>query len=286
MRTSVLSCFTALFISTITGSVLAQGAPETAPAEQPAAEAEAPSDAPAAESAPSAEVKADVKVDVKAKAKTKAGPRADADEEEEEEGEDSKMKVVEDPGRFRGGVSGLVGVFVPGPVVQLGVEGRLGYQINDLMAVYGDLGTHAGFGINVGASEEGASTSVSFGGGIYWSALFEVTLEDVFFVGVGPTLLYGSFVSVDQYASVDSATQSVSAFSGLLPGLKLRLGVGFGKETPGRRKQFTLAAQCSMLFGQSYEVRQSASGSSVDQSASAGVAVGFLPMLALGYDAK
>ncbi|HHH28086.1 MAG TPA: hypothetical protein ENK57_07045 [Polyangiaceae bacterium] len=46
-----------------------------------------------------------------------------------------------------------------------------------------------------------------------------------------------------------------------------------------RRKQFTLALDLSVVFGDRYEVTSSGN---VD----AGIAVGVLPMLAIGYDAK
>ncbi|MBL8740281.1 MAG: hypothetical protein JNK04_04275, partial [Myxococcales bacterium] len=135
-------------------------------------------------------------------AKKKKPPPADASEEASEE------KKVEDDdagewdpndtshGRFRGGVSGMIGAFLPPPIFQIGAAGRLGYQINDLFAVYGGFGAQAGFGVNVGVSEDSASTSLSFGGGVFGEAIFEVTLADVFFIGTGPVIFYGAFVSV------------------------------------------------------------------------------------------
>lgn len=193
-------------------------------------------------------------------------------------------------GRFRGGVSGMIGAFLPPPIFQLGAAGRLGYQINDLFAVYGGFGAQAGFGINVGVSDDSASTSVSFGGGVFGEAIFEVTLADVFFIGTGPVIFYGAFVSVDQAVSANSSTasaeQSVSSFSGAMPGLKLRTGVGFGKNKPDRRKQFTLAADLTILFGERLSAGESAGTTGASAYVKDGVAVGFLPMLSLGYDAK
>src|SRR5688572_8909716 len=241
MRKTQLGFGTLLATSLLTWNAFGQDAP---PAEEPAPPPADPQPEAEPAPAPKAEAKVEAKVELDAKAKKKKAKKG-GDDEDGEEGEEAVEG--EDTGRFRGGVSGIIGVFLPGPVIQLGVEGRLGYQINDLMAVYGDIGSHAGFGVNVGASEDGGGASITAGAGIYGSAMFEVTLADVFSAALGPTLMYGSFVTVGQYVSVDAAEQSVAVFAGVLPGIKMRVGVGFGSERPGRRKQFTLAAQCSIL---------------------------------------
>jgi hypothetical protein len=229
--------------------------------------------------------------------------KARDDEEAGDGGEKGEGKPVEEPedagewdpndtshGRFRGGVSGNIGAFLPPPIFQIGAAGRLGYQINDLFAVYGGFGAQAGFGIGVGVSDDSASASVSFGGGVFGEAIFEVTLADVFFIGTGPALFYGAFVSAEQAVgssgNTASAEQSVSSFSGVMPGLKIRTGVGFGKNRPDRRKQFTLAADLMILFGEKLSAGQSAGTGGASAYVSDGVAVGFLPMLSLGFDAK
>jgi hypothetical protein len=179
-------------------------------------------------------------------------------------------------GRFRGGVGALIGAFFPGSVLQIGPEGRLGYQIDDLMAVYASFGAHAGAGFDV----DETSSSVSFGAAIFGAPMFEVTLVDVFFVGIGPQFLYGSFVTADAASSGQNVGAEVSAFAGFMPGFKLKTGVGLGSDDPDRRKQFTLALDLSVVFGD--RLRVTTSNATVD----AGVAVGVLPMLAIGYDAK
>lgn len=187
-------------------------------------------------------------------------------------------------GRFRGGVSGTIGAFIPGPVIQFGAEGRLGYQINDLYAVYGDFGAHAGLGAGVDYSSSGATTSIAFGAAVFVSALFEVTLADIWFIGAGPSLMYGVFGTADTSIGTTSLEEEASVFAGGLPGIKVRTGVGFGSDRPNRRKQFTLAVQANIVFGQRY--RYSGSTGLLDESESVGIGVGVLPMLALGYDAK
>jgi hypothetical protein len=189
----------------------------------------------------------------------------------------------EDEARFRGGISGNLGVFIPGPMFQLGPQGRLGAQIDDMWAVYVDLGAHGGFGWGATATAEGADVSISAGGAVSASLMGEITVEDIFFVALGPTLLYGAFATFDSFVGTDAAGTSVSAFAGPLPGIKIRTGGGFGKNRPARRKQFTLALEANVLFGQKFDVTSSGT---VDESVSTGIAVGFLPMLSLGYDAK
>jgi hypothetical protein len=187
----------------------------------------------------------------------------------------------EDIGRFRGGVGGLVGVFVPGTVIQVGPEGRLGYQINDMYAVYGSFGAHAGAGFSVGEDSGG----VSLGAAVFLAPMFEVTLADIFFVGLGPQFLYGTFASFDAASDGQESGSTFGAFAGLLPGFKLKTGVGFGKKRPERRKQFTIALDLSVVFGTQYKVvTTTANGGSITDES--GIAVGVLPMLALGYDAK
>ena len=179
-------------------------------------------------------------------------------------------------GRFRGGVGGLLGAFFPGGVWQFGPEGRLGYQIDDLMAVYASFGAHAGFRV---ARDENGDSSFNAGAAVFVSPMFEVTLADVFFAGIGPQFLYGTFASLDTAVSGESVGADVGVFVGLMPGFKVKTGVGFGSDDPDRRKQFTLALDLSVVFGDRYEVTSSG-------NVEAGVAVGVLPMLAIGYDAK
>ena len=188
-------------------------------------------------------------------------------EEEDDDGGD---------GRFRGGVGGLLGAFFPGGVWQFGPEGRLGYQIDDLMAVYASFGAHAGFRIK---QDDNGDSSFNAGAAVFVSPMFEVTLADIFFAGIGPQIMWGTFASLDTAVSGESVGADVGVFAGLLPGFKVKTGVGFGSDAPDRRKQFTLALDLSVVFGDRYEVT---STGSVER----GVAVGVLPMLAIGYDAK
>lgn len=197
-----------------------------------------------------------------------------------------EMPIEEDGPRFRGGVSGSIGAFVPGPIVMLGAEGRFGYQIDDMLAVYGGINAMAGLGFGVGSDEDGTSATISAGAAVGVHAMFEATFADVFFVAAGPQLLYGSFVSESLYTDGASAGTEASVFYGPMPGLKFRVGVGFGSDAPSRRKQFTIAFDGSVVFGEHIRVEERTNGSSGTVAVSDGIAVGFLPTLSLGFDAK
>lgn len=84
-----------------------------------------------------------------------------------------------DGGRFRFGISGGPGVLLVDPVslVYGGIDLRLGYQIDDLIAVYAQpqLGFYGG--------TFGGVTGI--GGIVGATAVVDVTLEDRFFVGGG-----------------------------------------------------------------------------------------------------
>ncbi len=196
-----------------------------------------------------------------------------------------EMPVEEDGPRFRGGVSGSLGAFVPGPIVMLGAEGRFGYQIDDMMAVYGGINAMAGLGFGVGVEEDQTSASISAGAAVGVHAMFEGTFGDVFFLAAGPQILYGSFVSESFYTDGAAAGTEASVFYGPMPGLKFRIGVGFGSDAPRRRKQFTLAFDGSLIFGERLLVEESATTTSGTVTVSDGIAVGFLPTLSLGFDA-
>lgn len=70
---------------------------------------------------------------------------------------------------------------------------------------------------------------------------------------------------------------------GLLPGARARLGLGFGSESPGRRRQFTFGVDASLLVGQSVLLDRTSNGTTVTAD---GLAVGFLPTFFLGFDNK
>ena len=273
----------------IASNAFAQQATEEAPS--PPATQEAPKQAPppvATIPGSDEEWEADEEAEAEAEDEEEARPKGKKKKKKKKRKELGEYPTEENAGRFRGGVSGNLGAFVPGPIVLLGAEGRFGYQINDMLAAYGGIGAMAGIGFGVGVSDTGGSGTVSLGAALAFNAMFEATFANVFFVAAGPQILWGSFVSESIYADTQAATGvTASVFSGILPGLKARIGVGFGKEQPSRRKQFTLAFDASLMFGERYLVVDNVTPTGeANVLVKDGIAVGFIPALSLGFDAK
>jgi hypothetical protein len=144
---------------------------------------------------------------------------------------------------------GLVGGTMPlGAPLGFGLQGRLGWQFSDRLAVYGE--PEIFFGFPVGRSAHGGPLAGGF------SPEVELTFDDTFFVAAGPTLLVGA-----------SSPTADERGRGVIPGAKLRVGAGFGSTRATRRHQLTLAIEPRLLFS--------------PESGAAG-----LFTLALGYDAK
>ena len=272
---------------TIASTAFAQQATEEAPS--PPATEEAPKQAaPPVATIPGSDEEWDADEEAEAEDEDEARPKGKKKKKKKKRKELGEYPTEENAGRFRGGVSGNLGAFVPGPIVLLGAEGRFGYQINDMLAAYGGIGAMAGLGFGVGVSDTGGSGTISLGAALAFNAMFEATFANVFFVAAGPQILWGSFVSESIYADTQAATGvTASVFSGILPGLKARIGVGFGKEQPSRRKQFTLAFDASLMFGQRYLVVNNVTpNGEANVLVEDGIAVGFIPALSLGFDAK
>jgi hypothetical protein len=190
--------------------------------------------------------------------------------------------------RFRWGVNGQAGYFLPAGAVDFGASARFGAQVSDLLGVYGDLGYNAGVGF--GGSFSGTGGSVSVSGVGYWhiAAIAEADLGK-FFVAGGPLIAGGGWGQVAQ--GVDSSgnvTQYVVAAGGYMPGLDLKMGITFGdRQTNGRHGGFTLALDAKFLYASVVSVGQSAGSGGASQSVKTGDHIfGITPMLVLGYDAK
>jgi hypothetical protein len=149
--------------------------------------------------------------------------------------------------RFRGGAGFVAGLSAPGPLLGLGIQGRLGVQLDDRWALFAEPEFF------YGASLGSRSGSLLCGA---LSPEIELTFADRFSLAAGPTLVVGAF----------APTSGDPSFAPM-PGGKLRLGLGFGSKTATRRHQFTIAIEPRVLV-----------------SPESGPA-GFFT-LALGYDAK
>ena len=181
----------------------------------------------------------------KAPDEAKSSPRAEPEERSSVE-EDMDFEP-----RLRSGFSASYGGFVPGPVHMFGLEGRAGFQISDLMCVYNATGAMVGFHSDYVTSDEDLSFERTFGGLLFTAFFFEVTFVDSISLAVGPQLAWGALVHEEAALGADDAQANarVSVFYGLLPGLRARLGLGFGSDEHARREQFTFGFDAHLFFG-------------------------------------
>jgi hypothetical protein len=197
----------------------------------------------------------------------------------------------EEEGRIRWGVNAQLGVFLPQTAVMFGAQGRVGYQFSSLLAVYGDIGADVGIGIGGSVSPSGA-TSASINIVTYWklAALAELTLGDHFNVAAGPLIASGAWAGISAAASNSGATQSTVVAGGWMPGVDARLGFGFGSKNPhtGRRSGFNIGLDFVVLFSPNslYTHTEAGAGGASVEVQNSGLAVGFVPTLTLGYDAR
>jgi len=193
--------------------------------------------------------------------------------------------TIEEEGRVRWGINAQVGAFLPQTAVMFGVEGRVGYQFDRLLAVYLNLGGAVGLGLSASSTSTGASASASVVA--YWTAgiLGELTLFDHLVLAAGPALADGAWAgAVASSSAAGTSTSSVTS-AGFMPALDFKLGVGLGGRRPhGRRSHFTLGVDLLVLFSPNAQYTTTPSGGS--GTVTHGLAVGFAPTLMLGYDAR
>jgi len=77
-----------------------------------------------------------------------------------------------------------------------------------------------------------------------FGALGELTLGNIFFVGLGPELVGGAAGST----SAGTGGAAVSEYAGVMVGLTGRLGLALGSVRPARRKGFSFGVDFHMLF--------------------------------------
>ncbi len=191
---------------------------------------------------------------------------------------------------LRAGLDLASGYFIPASIVDFELAGRLGVKFTPLVAAYVDLGYTLGASLGVSASSSGASEQASTVGFWHAALMGEVTAGDRFFAAAGPLLAGGGWTAVSQSASSGGAVSQNATVAGsnFMPGAQVRLGLGFGR--PGRngaRSQFTLALDSKLLLASVTSASQSVGAGGVMQGAHVGdTAIGFTPMLVLGWDMK
>lgn len=189
-----------------------------------------------------------------------------------------------DEGRLRWGANGQLGWFIPQPMFTYGVEGRIGWSFNRLLAAYVQLGAGSGLYFGVTPGNGGSSVSLAVMSQWYVGVMGELNLSDLFFVAFGPGIGRFSLAGVTVTANNSGASEQVRALGGWTPSLDLKFGFTFGKRNPesGRRGGFTLAVDLRAVFPtDSVYVSVGSMGQQVEVHR---VGFGLIPMLVLGYD--
>ncbi len=196
-----------------------------------------------------------------------------------------------DHGRVRWGINAQLGGFIPPAAALIGIEGRIGYQANRFLGVYADLGANAGFG--VGASQSDTQVAGGISAVAYWyvGAMAELSLTNFLHLAAGPVVGSGGWAGIAGTAtSAGQASVEAVAAAGFMPGLNLKVGLGFGAPKPhtGRRSQFNLGFNLLMLVAPNaayVRTETTASGGQVEVKSNR-AAIGFAPTITLGYDAR
>lgn len=208
------------------------------------------------------------------------------------------MPSSADPGmRIRFGASAGGGTFFPGPMVDFGVEGRVGWQFTNILGLYGTLGYNQGLwiggSIKVGSGSAQVSESVSFVNYTQFGVEGEAILGNHFFVALGPKIAKGGWGYVGQEASGGggggSASQAVGVVSGWFPAVGTKIGVGFGKPNPGsgRRNGFTMMLDTTFVFASGgVRAGQSAGTGGATQVIAPYGGIGIAPMLMFGFESR
>jgi hypothetical protein len=200
---------------------------------------------------------------------------------------DTPMEEEADVGRVRWGINAQLGAFLPQPAVMFGLEGRVGYQLSRMLGFYFNLGGAVGVGFT--ASSTSTSSSASLNVVAYWTVGFlgELTFFDHLFLALGPTLADGAWAGVAASANTGgTSSTTVVATAGFMPALDFKVGFGLGGRNArtGRRNHFTLGVDVLVLFAPNATyVRSTNGGADVTTH---GLAVGLVPTLMLGYDAR
>jgi hypothetical protein len=196
-----------------------------------------------------------------------------------------------DDGHFRWGISPMGGTFFPGPTtIAFGIEGRAGYAFNQSVTLFGSIGSVAGVGFGGDVTQNGAAVSVSAISYWYIGANVDALVAGPLFVGAGAAIGRGGWGVVSQSASSTGGSQEVIAAGGLMPSANARLGLHVGKvnEKTGKRPGFAIALDLRVLIApDSASTSQSAGSGGASQSVTTSTtAVGYSPMLMLGYDLR
>ncbi len=200
--------------------------------------------------------------------------------------------MVEEQGRVRWGIDGQIGLLLPQTTVTFGAEGRIGYQVNRTFGVFVNGGATFGFGVGGSVNPNGTtSASISVAGWWKLGVLGEMTLFDRLSIAAGPAIADGGWAGVAASANTNGAASTTTVVAGgFMPALDLKIGLNLGhrNERTGRRSGFNIGLDVLFLFAPN-AAYATVTGDSMGGSVTAnttGLAVGVMPALTLGYDAR
>lgn len=193
-------------------------------------------------------------------------------------------------GHFRWGLSPSIGTFFPGPTtLAFGFEGRFGYSFNPDVSLYGGIGAVAGLGIGGSSDVNGASFSISAVTYWYLDANVDTMLAGPLFVGGGVGFGRGAFGIVKATSTSNGAGSELTSASGIMPQVNARIGLTTGKvmQATGKRSGFSIALDLRMLIAPSSTSTVSTAGATGTQTnETSTTAIGFSPMLLIGYESR
>jgi len=197
--------------------------------------------------------------------------------------EAAPARDLSDDSRFRWGVNGQLGWFIPQPTFTFGAEGRFGWTVNRLFTAYAQFGFTGGLFLGI---DNRSAVTFNVLSQWYVGAMGEVNFGDLFFIAAGPGIGRFGLGGVTVNVTGTNAGEGVRAYGGWTPSFDFKAGFTFGARNPqtGRRGGFTLALDLRAVFPlESVIVGVSPGGAVVERT---GPAWGLLPMLMLGYDSR
>lgn len=133
----------------------------------------------------------------------------------------------------------------------VGATFRLGYQIDHLMAVYGQVSPFVFFGGY--SNSAGTDASLSAIGGFQFTPMFSLTPVDIFEIAAGPSLDKLTGGSAGGSVTTTSVSTNGSAYSSFYFGLHGRAALHLGGKPntkTGRRVGFSLGLDVHPTFGE------------------------------------
>jgi len=169
-------------------------------------------------------------------------PSPDKDREPPEQGDEGRVRVGFNVNGGIGAGDQLYGGTI-------GATFRIGYQIDHLMAVYGQISPFVFFG----GYKDSSQVKVSAIGGFQFTPMFSLTPVDLLEIAAGPSVdkLAGGTPSLS--ATSDSVTAGGTVYTGFYFGLHGRVALHIGGKPnmkTGRRVGFTLGADVHPIFAE------------------------------------